>query len=82
MPATGTGDQTVARQPPGDLRAHGRTAENLRRQGACIRGPAVPHAARRVRTCNWAGAQRNLRECPVEQLRVRLDAYSSEPPLA
>src|SRR6218665_684854 len=28
--------------PPRDLCAHGRPAENLRRQGACIRGPAVP----------------------------------------
>src|SRR6218665_2831382 len=33
--------------PPRNLCAHGRPAENLRRQGACIRGPAVPHATPR-----------------------------------
>src|SRR6218665_630407 len=41
-----------------------------------------PPATRGVRTCNPAGAHRDLRECPAEQLRVRLGTYSSEPPLA
>src|SRR6218665_3519402 len=41
-------------------------------------GRAPRHATRGVRTCNPAGAHRDLRECPAEQLRVRLGAYSSE----
>src|SRR6218665_34894 len=45
-------------------------------------GRAPRHATRGVRTCNPAGAHRDLRECPAEQLRVRLGTYSSEPPLA